>query len=178
MSRIAGIIKNDVVNGTGVCVSLFTQGCPHHCLGCFSPKTWDFSGGKETTELKGQIVSAISANGIIRNFSILGGEPLCLENKKMVREVIEAVRIAYPNIKIFLWTGYTLLELRREKDEDIEYILNNINYLIDGRYIESERDLTLWLRGSRNQNVYKLTKNKKYVKIDIVNDKEVELQDE
>jgi anaerobic ribonucleoside-triphosphate reductase activating protein len=165
--RIAGIIKNDVVNGNGVCVSLFTQGCPHHCLGCFNPQTWDFNGGYESNEVKSSIIKAIGANGIQRNFSILGGEPLCPENRENVKEVLSAVRVVYPNIKVFLWTGYTLSELLQEQkhDENLKYILSNINYLIDGKFIQEEKDLSLWLRGSRNQNVYELTKDKKYVKI-------------
>ena len=154
--RIANIVKNDVVNGIGVCVSLFTQGCPHHCSGCFNSETWDFNGGYENHNLKGDIVKAISANGIIRNFSILGGEPLCEENRKMVKEVITAVKIAYPDIKIFVWTGYTLEELQSENDPDINEILENINVLIDGKYIEELRDLGLPLRGSSNQRVLKL----------------------
>lgn len=145
---------------------------PHHCDQCFNPETWDFNGGYETTELKGELVKAISANGIERNFSILGGEPLCPENIPLVKEIISAIKIAYPHIKIFLWTGYTLKELQKQKDEKLKYILDNINYLIDGRFNINERDLSLWLRGSRNQNVYKLTDKKKYVKIDMINGKE------
>lgn len=165
--RIAGIIKNDVVNGIGVCTSLFTQGCPHHCSGCFNSETWNFEGGYEINDVKESIIKAISDNGIIRNFSILGGEPLCPENRKNVRDILFAVRIAYPQIKIFLWTGYNLSELLQENnDEDLKYILSNINYLIDGRFIQEEKDYSLWLRGSRNQNVYMLTKDKKYVKIE------------
>lgn len=161
--RISGIIKNDVVNGIGVCVSLFTQGCPHHCVGCFNSETWDFNGGYETHDLKGTIIKAIGANGIIRNFSILGGEPLCPENRKMVKDILSAVKIAYPNIKIFLWTGYQLADLQQEKDENLDFILSNIDYLIDGPFLQEQKDTSLWLRGSRNQNVYKLTKDKKYV---------------
>jgi anaerobic ribonucleoside-triphosphate reductase activating protein len=165
--RIAGIIKNDVVNGIGVCTSLFTQGCPHHCSGCFNSETWNFEGGYEINDVKESIIKAISDNGIIRNFSILGGEPLCPENRKNVRDILFAVRIAYPQIKIFLWTGYNLSELLQENnDEDLKYILSNINYLIDGRFIQEEKDYSLWLRGSRNQNVYMLTKDKKYVRIE------------
>jgi anaerobic ribonucleoside-triphosphate reductase activating protein len=165
--RIAGIIKNDVVNGIGVCTSLFTQGCPHHCSGCFNSETWNFEGGYEINDVKESIIKAISDNGIIRNFSILGGEPLCPENRKNVRDILFAVRIAYPQIKIFLWTGYNLSELLQENnDENLKYILSNVNYLIDGRFIQEEKDYSLWLRGSRNQNVYMLTKDKKYVKIE------------
>jgi anaerobic ribonucleoside-triphosphate reductase activating protein len=166
--RIAGIIKNDVVNGIGVCVSLFTQGCIHHCPGCFNPETWDFNGGYETNELKTTIIQAISANGIQRNLSILGGEPLCEENYQLVREIIASVRMVYPNIKIFIWTGCTLdnLQKMRVYNTDLDFILNNIDYLIDGPFLKEEKDLSLWLRGSRNQNVYKLTKDKNFVIID------------
>lgn len=171
--KIAGIIKNDVVNGIGVCTSLFVQGCPHHCLGCFNQDSWDFNGGYETNDVKGTIVKAIGANGITRNFSILGGEPLCPENRKMVKGVISAVKMTYPNIKIFLWTGYTLEELQQENDEDLEYILSNINFLIDGRFKQEEKDYSLWLRGSKNQNIYMLTEDKKYVIINQEDEKEI-----
>lgn len=161
--RISGLIKNDVVNGIDVCVSLWTQGCPFHCSGCHNPQTWDFDGGYEINDLKGTIIKAISENNVIRNFSILGGEPLCPENLEMVQEVISAIRAAYShyNIKIFIWSGYTLrqLEKRKENEPKLNYILSNIDYLIDGPFIDSERDITLWLRGSKNQNIYKNINN-------------------
>lgn len=163
--RIANLNKNDMVNGIGVSVSLFMQGCPHHCPGCFNPESWDFYGGYLHPLLEWDIVDAIKANGIIRNFSILGGEPLCEENLEDVRRVIYAVRSFYPNIKICLWTGYTLEELQQNNNEDLQYILSEVNYLIDGKYLQEQRDVSLWLRGSRNQNIYKLTEDKKYVKI-------------
>ena len=163
--RIANLNKNDVVNGIGVSVSLFMQGCPHHCPGCFNPESWDFNGGYNHPLLEWDIVDAIKANGITRNFSILGGEPLCPENLEDVKRVIYAVRSFYPDIKICLWTGYTLEELQKNDNENLKYILTEINYLIDGKFIEKEKDVSLWLRGSRNQNIYKLTDDKKYVKI-------------
>ena len=85
----------------------------------------------------------------------------------MVKEVITAVKTAYPDIKIFVWTGYELSELQAEDDSDLDFILMNIDYLIDGKFVQEEKDYSLWLRGSRNQNVYKLTEEKNYVKIDI-----------
>ena len=76
--KYANLIKNDVVNGEGICVSLWTQGCPFRCPGCHNPETWSFEDGIDVpNDLKGQIVKAISDNGITRNFSVLGGEPLC-----------------------------------------------------------------------------------------------------
>lgn len=154
MDKYAGLITNDFANGTGVCVSFWTQGCPHRCIGCQNPETWDFDGGQPLPiDIKGQIIKAISANGITRNFSVLGGEPLCEQNLDIVDQIITAVRTAYPHIKIFVWTGYTIKELKERKNSTIEHILSQIDTLIDGKYIESERDITLKFRGSKNQNI-------------------------
>ena len=155
MSRYNTIIPNDVVNGKGVCVSFWVQGCPHHCPGCFNEETWDFEGGQEYDEhLKWEIIKDIGANGINRNFSILGGEPLDFANLEMVDEVVTAVRAAYPNITIFLWTGYELEALLNKGNSKITHILNDIDILIDGPFIEAEKDLSLHLRGSRNQRIF------------------------
>lgn len=154
MERYAGLMTNDFTNGEGVCVSFWTQGCPHQCEDCHNPETWDFDGGLELpTDIKGQIIKAICANDIIRNFSVLGGEPLCPQNLEEVDQIVAAVRAAYPNIKIFLWTGYTLEELKQQKNPHIINILSKINTLIDGRYIKELRDITLKLRGSSNQRI-------------------------
>ena len=155
--KYAGLMENDFSDGCGVCVSLWTQGCPHKCHGCHNPQTWDFNGGHEVPDdIRGEIIKAISANGITRNFSILGGEPLCEENLDFILSVVSAVRMAYSDIKIYIWTGYTLEELINKKDSRILKILKQANYLIDGRYEESLRDTTLPLRGSSNQNIIEL----------------------
>ena len=154
MDRYAGLINNDFANGRGVCVSFWTQGCPHHCPGCQNPETWDFNGGKETpVDIRGQIIKAIYANNIMRNFSVLGGEPLCEENLDEVDKIITGVRVAFPHIKIFVWTGYVLKDLIQKHDERINHILSQIDVLIDGPFIEAEKDITLELRGSKNQRI-------------------------
>lgn len=159
--RYAGLMENDFTDGKGVCVSLWVQGCPHACPGCHNPETWDFNGGYEVpADLRGQIIKAISANGITRNFSILGGEPLCEENLDFVLFIISAVRAAYPDIDIYIWSGYTFDELINQNNEKISQILSYANFLIDGKYEENLRDTTLPLRGSSNQNIIKLDKEK------------------
>lgn len=152
--KYAGIIYDDFVNGENVCVSLWMQGCHFHCKGCHNQQTWDFNGGYEMPEnFESDILKAISKNGIQRNFSLLGGEPLCPENRAFVCNLIKKVRETYPTIKIFVWTGYELEELRAENDKAINEILENINVLITGRFILEQRDITLPLRGSRNQKI-------------------------
>ena len=155
-TRYAKIKFNDIVDGEGICVSFWTQGCPFRCPGCHNPDTWDFNGGVEIpSDIKGQIIKAISANGVQRNFSVLGGEPLCEENLDLVHSLIMAVRIAYPEIKIFVWSGFVIetLKKRAETNKKLADILKNIDVLIDGPFIQEERNITLKLRGSSNQRV-------------------------
>lgn len=160
MNRYNTIIENDITNGEGVCVSFFVQGCPHKCHGCFNPETWDFEGGREyTPNLKWELIRLIGANGIQRNFSVLGGEPMAPDNLDMTEEVVTAVRTAYPHIAIYLWTGYTFTELRSFQDKRINSILDKIDYLIDGPFEEQYKDLSLKLRGSSNQHIWENTED-------------------
>lgn len=151
--RYANLITEDCVNGEGICVSLFMQGCHFHCPGCHNPETWDFNGGREVDidDLIAAIVTAISRNKIQRNFSVLGGEPLAPENIHNTAIIIQAVRLVYPDIKIFVWTGYEPEEL--PDNNDMQKIKENINKLITGRFKIEERDVSLPLRGSRNQQI-------------------------
>jgi len=154
-TQYAGFMPNDFVNGIGVSVSYWAQGCPHQCPGCHNPETWDFNGGKPLpANIIEQLKEAITANGIQRNFSVLGGEPLAEENKETVHQIIQAIKESFPDITICLWTGYTLKELQNMNDPIISDILSNINALIDGRYEQNQRDVSLMLRGSRNQKIH------------------------
>lgn len=150
--RIADLIKNDTVNGEGICVSLWVQGCPHHCKGCHNPEQWDFNGGeyKNNDILLEEIYNAISANGIQRNFSILGGEPLAPQNINDIYYILWKVKQRYPSIKTFVWTGYTLEQLKKMYKDTL---LENVDVLIDGPFIKAERDITLKFRGSKNQRI-------------------------
>ena len=156
--RIGGINDNDVVNGEGVSVSLFTQGCPHHCKNCFNPESWDFNGGieMEDSDVVKIIAEKLTANGVQRNLSFLGGEPLADENINLVASIISYVlwNLDYAP-KIYIWTGYTLEELSERADENInlDYILTHTDALIDGPYVDELKDLTLHLRGSSNQRI-------------------------
>ena len=156
--KIAGIIENDIVDcDDGICVSLWTQGCPHHCKGCHNPETWDFNGGAEIslTELTENIIVLLTKNGIKRNFSILGGEPLCPENIDNIILIVEKIRSILGNdIKIYCWTGYTYEDLL--KSDKHKRLFRNIDILVDGRFDETQRDTTLKLRGSKNQRIIKL----------------------
>ena len=159
--RYAGLIKNDLAAAPGVCVSFFVQGCPLRCPGCHNPESWDFEGGMEfSAKTLNDILTSLSANGIERSLCIMGGEPLCPENSFLTALIIKEVRQQKPNVKIYLWTGYTYEELLSKKTSNpkLEYILDNIDCLIDGPFIQEEKDITLQMRGSRNQRIIYLTR--------------------
>ena len=156
MSRIAEIKWNDVGNGPGINVSVFMQGCHFHCPGCFNSCTWDFNGGTLADDSTiDSIIAGLSKNNVKRNLSILGGEPLAPENRDFVYKLIQKVREKYPNIEIWMWTGYELTELTKENNASVKGILTMINSLITGRFILEQRDLRLRYMGSRNQKLLK-----------------------
>ena len=157
--RYAGIIKNDVAAGQGVCVTFFVQGCDFHCKGCHNPQTWDFEGGYEfTQETINNIITALKANGVQRNFCVMGGEPLHPDNRFLTNLVISEVKKAYPDIKVYLWTGYGYEKLVDKDEKLLQNIFRNVDVLIDGPFIMEERDITLPMRGSRNQRIIELHK--------------------
>jgi len=152
--RYAGIIKNDVLAAPGISVSFFTQGCPHHCKGCHNPETWDFDKGREfTSDTLSSLIADLTANGVERNLAIMGGEPLCQENLFLVDLIIHSVKEQLPKTKIYIWTGYEYEDLKNEPNKTLQDILSNTDVLIDGPFIEEQRDITLFMRGSKNQRI-------------------------
>lgn len=171
--RIADVMKNDIVDcDNGFCVSVWLQGCPYHCKGCHNPQTWDFNSGKEIkneNKFIEETLSYINENGIERNLSLLGGEPLCKEggNVDFSYKLLKAAKEKYPNIKTYVWTGSTYEKLKKEINNDI---FNYIDILIDGPFILEQRDITLPLRGSSNQRVINIQETIKQNKIITIND--------
>lgn len=153
--RIAKIKPNDIANGEGLVVSVWCQGCPHHCKGCFNKETWDFKGGRKFTfDDYDNILKLLDADGIKRNLSILGGEPMAKENVIGVLSLINYIKTYRPDTKVYLWSGYTYEQIQEMYGENI---LNGfVDILIDGQFILEEKDLTLKLRGSRNQRIIKI----------------------
>ena len=156
--KYATVKLNDIANAPGVCVSVYLQGCPHHCPKCFNPETWDFDGGKPFTEdTMNTILKGLTANGIKRNLCILGGEPLCAQNASTTLYIIQKTLEYNPDIKIYIWTGYVYENLlSNPPHKDVITSLNMAHYLIDGPYVNELRDLRLKMRGSSNQRIINL----------------------
>lgn len=167
--RYASMRSLDVSNGEGVGVSLFVQGCPFHCFGCFNSDTWDFNGGKEwTKEIKDKFLKLID-RPYIKRVSFLGGECLAEQNLDEALSLIKEIRISFPEKTIWLYTGFewnslmskiyqpTFPDEKFEHDRNIhmkrQKIIYNVDVLVDGEYIDEQKDLTLKWRGSKNQRV-------------------------
>lgn len=150
--RYAKLILNDEVNcDSGFAVSLWMQGCPHRCRHCFNPETWDPVSGGQTIgyeTLLRKIIKGLNANGVNRALSILGGEPLAEYNVDIVFSILQEVKNLLPNTKVYLWTGYLFNEVP-------DNIKAYCDVIIDGPFIEEQKDLSLKLRGSKNQHIYK-----------------------
>lgn len=168
--RYAQIRSMDISNGEGVGVSLFVQGCPLHCKNCFNSDTWDFNGGKEwTDEIKDRFMKLID-RPYIKRVSFLGGECLAEQNLNEVLKLVKEIRISFPEKTIWLYTGfcwndimcsfaglqadYVVLDKKDiEAWEKRREIISNVDVLVDGEYIDEQRDITLKWRGSSNQRV-------------------------
>ena len=167
--RFASMRNLDISNGEGVGVSLFIQGCDRHCFNCFNSETWDFNGGKEwTEETKNKFIKLID-RPYINRISVLGGEPLAEQNLDEVLSLIKEIRISFPKKTIWLYTGFEWNSLMSKicqptfPDKDFEHIIeihkkrkeiiSLCNIVIDGEYIDEQRDITLKWRGSSNQRV-------------------------
>lgn len=146
----AKIVKCDIANGPGVRVSLFVSGCRNHCKGCFQPETWDFSFGNPfTKETEEEIIEALRPEWI-RGFSLLGGEPMEPENQEVLLPLLSRIRTELPKKDIWLYTGYRLSQIKNAP------ILQFIDVLVDGPFIEEQKDITLSFRGSANQRIIRM----------------------
>lgn len=146
--RIAGIVDDSIVDGEGVRLTVFTQGCPHHCHGCHNPQTWSLDGGHEIdTE---DIVEKLKANPLLSGITFSGGEPFL-----QPAPLADLARAAHSlGLDVWSYTGFTLEEL--EKHTNVQQLLNEVDVLVDGPYVETLRDLTLRFRGSSNQRIIDL----------------------
>ena len=154
--NIAGIDYNDTAAAPGISVTVYVSGCEHYCKGCHNPEAWDFNYGEEFNHnTLNNIINGLSANGIKRNFCIMGGEPLHPKNRVGTYMMVDYIKEYDPDIEVWIWTGYVYedLLLESESDRALELILHMADVLVDGPFILEQRDVTLKARGSRNQRI-------------------------
>lgn len=161
--RYSSMRNLDISNGEGVGVSLFVQGCPFHCKNCFNSETWDFNGGKEWTEKTKNKFMELIDRPYIKRISFLGGECLAEQNLDEILSLVKQIRISFPEKTIWLYTGYSYSEIFRGQSSCLSQEgLNNFkrreiiklcDVVVDGEYIDEQKDLALKFRGSKNQHV-------------------------
>ena len=153
----ATIKKRDIANGVGVRVSLFVSGCTHRCKNCFNKETWDFNYGEKFTEKTSDEIVELLAPDYVNGLSLLGGEPFEVLNQKELTKLLRRVKACYPQKDVWCYTGYLfdehLLSNSRARCEFTDEMLSYIDILVDGPYIEEQKDISLQFRGSKNQRV-------------------------
>lgn len=152
--RYNKIRKMDISNGPGVRVSIFMQGCVFNCPNCFNPETHDFNGGKEFTEETIQKVLTLCDNENVEGLSILGGEPMHPKTIEATTRLAKAFKEKYPEKNIWAWSGYQF-----DKDLKDKEVLNYLDVLVDGQYIDELHNPKLEWRGSENQRVIDVQKS-------------------
>lgn len=165
--HVANIKYNDIANGLGVRTTLFVSGCTNRCKGCFQPETWDFNYGElYTSEIEDKIIESLKipwCDGL----TILGGEPFEPSNQQVLVGLINRVKQELPDKNIWMFTGFKYENLLKENHHRVyidgitDFILKNIDVLVDGPFIQEERDISLKFRGSRNQRLINMKKTLK-----------------
>ena len=153
-----GEIKTcDIANGEGVRVSLFVSGCTHHCKNCFNDVAWDFGYGKPFTEETEEMLLKALEPDYVDGLSLLGGEPFEPENQRVLAGLLRQVKEKYPQKDIWCYTGYLLdrelLQESRARCEVTDEMLGMIDVLVDGRFVEELKDISLAFKGSSNQRI-------------------------
>jgi len=155
--RLAGIVRESIVDGPGIRFTVFCQGCPHACEGCHNPETHDFAGGKDISIER--LLEEIDKDKLLAGVTFSGGEPFCQAEAfaRLGREVKER------GLNITVFSGYTLEELQEMgvQRADIRELLELTDILIDGPFVKDLRDLTLQFRGSSNQRVIDMNETRK-----------------
>ncbi len=151
------IKKCDIANGLGVRVTLFVSGCTNHCPGCFQPQTWDFDFGRPFDREAENVIFGELDKPYIRGLTVLGGEPFEPENQRALLPFLQKVREKYPQKDVWCFSGFTWEELHTEgshpRCECTDGMLSCLDVLVEGRFVEGEKDISLRFRGSRNQRI-------------------------
>ena len=151
------IKKFDIANGMGVRVSLFVSGCTHHCKNCFNEVTWDFRYGQEFTKETENMIMEYLKPSHVAGLTLIGGEPMEQPNQRGLLPLVKRVKETYPNKNIWCYSGYLfdeeLLKPSRARCEVTDELLSYIDILVDGKFVEELKDVTLRFKGSSNQRI-------------------------
>lgn len=163
------IKKFDIANGEGVRVTLFVSGCRNHCKNCFQPQTWDFDYGEPFTEETQEQILEWLEPSYVNGLTLLGGEPFEPENQRALVPFLRRVRERYPQKTVWSFSGFTLEELKDEncrgRCEVTDEMLSLLDVLVDGRFVEELKNISLRFRGSSNQRLIDMNETRRQGKI-------------
>ena len=159
-------LKNcDIANGIGVRVTLFVSGCTNRCPGCFQPQTWDFSYGQPFTGDVEDKILAMLAPSYIAGLTLLGGEPFEPENQRALLPFVKRMKEMYPAKTLWAFSGFTYDEMKQSgshpRCEVTDELLDLVDVLVDGRFVEELKDISLRFRGSSNQRIIDLNRTRR-----------------
>lgn len=150
--KIIRIDKDNMLNGDGLRAVVWTSGCSHHCPGCQNPETWDYNYGHEmTTEEKNDLLKYLT-HDYVSGVTFSGGDPLFINNRDGVLELCKEIKNLIPNTNIWIYTGFTIETIEKIFPEILEYV----DVLVDGPFVQSLADVQYHWAGSTNQRVIKL----------------------
>lgn len=172
----ATIKYNDIANGTGVRTSLFVSGCTHRCKGCFNSEAWDFNYGLPfTKQVEDEIINSLKES-YVDGLSLLGGEPFEPSNQRVLYPFLQRVKREFPNKDIWCYTGYLfdkeLLSPSRATTPITKDMLSLIDVLVDGKFIEEQKNISLAFKGSENQRIIDVKSSLKENRVVILKDYE------
>ena len=153
MLDLSGIVSDSIVDGPGIRTTIFSQGCPHHCPGCHNPETWPFAGGTEVP--REQLLGLIRQDPLVRGITFSGGEPFAQAEEL----ALLAAELRQNGYELACYTGYTFEELLQNGTPEQQKLLQNLDVLIDGPFLQGEKTLELAFRGSRNQRILDVPKS-------------------
>lgn len=155
----------DIANGVGVRTTLFVSGCTHHCENCFQPQTWDFGFGEEFTPAVEDAIMKSLEPAYVDGLTVLGGEPMEPANQHALAPFLARVKERFPKKSIWMYTGDTYEDITNpESTRHIaatDALLSFVDILVDGPFIEAQKDITLRFRGSANQRIIDLAATRK-----------------
>ena len=163
------IRENDIANGPGVRTSLFVSGCRHHCKGCFNPETWNFNYGELFTQAEIDRIIDATKPSFVEGLTLLGGEPFEPENQSALVELLKQFKAEIPHKKVWCYSGFSfeneLLPKVQNDQENVKELLELIDVLVDGKFVEELKSSALLFRGSSNQNIIDVQESLKQNKL-------------
>ncbi len=150
--RVSEIVDDSIVDGAGIRLAIFTQGCIHNCPGCHNPQTHNVNGGKEMDTR--EIISLMAENPLLDGITLTGGEPF-VQAEQCAELATEAHKL---KLNVWTYTGYTIEEIEKNANPNFKHLLENTDVLVDGKFIEAQKSMELKFRGSSNQRVIDMAK--------------------